>query len=85
MGATITLNCGGTVVPSGATIAAVSIDGGPETNVDLFAFNDTGDVLVYTSPTLATGNHTLQVRNTGTHNPSSVGTVTSIDRFNITP
>jgi hypothetical protein len=66
-------------------IAAVSIDGGAETNVDMYAAADAGDVLVYTSPALAAGTHTLRVRNTGTHNPNSTGTVVALDRFNITP
>jgi hypothetical protein len=64
-------------------IVAVSIDGGPEVNVDLYSPTDAGDVLVYTSPVLAAGAHTLKVRNTGTHNPASTGTRACIDRFDI--
>jgi hypothetical protein len=48
-------------------IAAVSIDGGAETNVDEYAAQDAGNVLAYTSPVLASGTHTFKVRNTGTH------------------
>jgi hypothetical protein len=66
-------------------IAAVSVDGGPETLVDMYSANDAGDALVYTSPTLGPGGHTLTVRNTGTHNPGSSGTIICIDRINITP
>jgi hypothetical protein len=64
-------------------IAAVSIDGGPETNVDMYSATDAGDVLVFTSPVLSAGTHTLKVRNTGTHDASSSGTVICIDRVDI--
>jgi hypothetical protein len=64
-------------------IAAISIDGGPETNVDLYSATDAGDVLVYTSAVLSPGTHTLKIRVTGTHNASSSGTIVSIDRFDI--
>lgn len=64
-------------------IAAVSIDGGPETNVDEYALRDAGDVLVYTSPRLASGAHTLKVRNTGTKDASSSGARVDIDRVDI--
>src|SRR5262249_45013123 len=66
-------------------IAAVSIDGGAETNVDLYSPTAAGDVLVYTSPVVPPGNHTFKVRNTGTHNPSSSGTRVAIDRFDSIP
>jgi hypothetical protein len=62
-------------------IAALSIDGGPETNVDLYSATDAGDVLVYTSPVLTAGTHTLKVRVTGTHDANSSGTIVCIDRF----
>jgi hypothetical protein len=64
-------------------IAAVSIDGGPETNVDEYASQDAGNVLVYTSPVLATGSHTFKVRNTGTHDANSSGARVDIDRVDI--
>jgi hypothetical protein len=64
-------------------IAAVSIDGGAETNVDLFSAADAGNVLVYTSPVLTAGAHTFKVRVTGTHDASSSGTIVCIDRFDI--
>jgi hypothetical protein len=64
-------------------IAAVSIDGGAETNVDEYAAQDAGDVLVYTSPVLAAGTHTLKLRNTGTHNASSTGIRVDVDRVEI--
>jgi hypothetical protein len=64
-------------------IAAVSIDGGPETSIDEYAAQDTGDVLVFTSQVLATGTHTLKVRNTGMKDSASAGTNVCIDRFDI--
>src|SRR5262249_17423614 len=64
-------------------IAAVSIDGGPETMIDEYAAQDAGNVLVYTSPTLTAGTHTFKVRNTGTHNASSSGIRVDIDRVDI--
>jgi hypothetical protein len=64
-------------------IAAVSIDGGPETNVDMYSATDAGDVLVFTSPVLTAGTHTLKVRVTGTHDASSSGTIVCIDRVDI--
>jgi hypothetical protein len=64
-------------------IAAVSLDGGPETTVDEYAAQDAGDVLAYTSPVLTAGTHTFKVRNTGTHNANSTGTRVDIDRVDI--
>jgi hypothetical protein len=61
----------------------VSIDGGPETNVDMYSATDAGNVLVFTSAVLTSGTHTLKVRNTGTHNANSGGTVICIDRVDI--
>lgn len=65
-------------------IAAVSIDGGAETNVDLYATAKAGDVLVWTSPALTAGTHTLRIRNTGNKNTSSSGTVVTLDRADVT-
>jgi hypothetical protein len=70
---------------AGSGVAAVRIDGGPETTVDTYAAQDAGDALVYTSSTLPLGSHTLAIRNTGTHNTSSSGTRIAIDRFEIVP
>jgi hypothetical protein len=64
-------------------IAAVSIDGGPETLIDEYGAQDAGNVLVYTSPVLSAGTHTFKVRNTGTHNASSTGFRVDIDRVDI--
>jgi hypothetical protein len=64
-------------------IAAVSIDGGTPRNIDEYAAQDAGDVLVFTSPILPSGTHTLKVVNTGTHNASSTGTRVDVDRVDI--
>jgi hypothetical protein len=61
-------------------IAAVSIDGGAETNVDFYSATRTGNVLLWTSPLLTQGTHTLKVRVTGTKNSSSGGTYVATDR-----
>jgi len=64
-------------------IAAVSVDGGPETLVDLYGPQQ-GNVLAYTSPPLANGTHILKVRVTGANNPASSNTYVTIDRVDIT-
>jgi hypothetical protein len=64
-------------------IAAVSIDGGPETTVDEYAAQDAGDVLVYASPALGSGTHSLEVRNTGTHDAARSGTRADVDRADV--
>ena len=61
-------------------IVGVSVDGGSETLVDLYASERAGNQLVWTSPTLSAGNHTLTIRVTGTQNASSSGTYGVIDR-----
>jgi O-glycosyl hydrolase len=61
-------------------IFAVSIDGGAETNVDLYAATRADQVLVWTSPNLTSGSHTVKVRVTGTKNASSTGAVIVADR-----
>ena len=65
-------------------IAAVSIDGGPETLVDLYSPSRIGDVLVWKSPVLSAGVHTLKIRVTGTKNPASSNYYVTIDRTEIT-
>jgi GH43 family beta-xylosidase len=66
-------------------IAAVSIDGGTEVNVDFYAATRSDNTLLWTSPMLAVGNHTLRVRVTGTRNASSSNTFVTGDRVDITP
>jgi hypothetical protein len=64
-------------------IAAVSIDGGTETSVDLYATGRQDEVLVFTSPVLANGDHILKVRVTGTRNTSAISSYVSVDRVEI--
>jgi hypothetical protein len=66
-------------------IFAVSIDGGAETNIDLYSATRVDQTLVWTSPTLSAGNHTVRVRVTGTRNASSSGNAIVADRVDITP
>ncbi|HEX6225194.1 MAG TPA: LamG-like jellyroll fold domain-containing protein [Chryseolinea sp.] len=62
-------------------IAAISIDGGPETLIDLYSSTEQ-HILVYTSPsTLAQGSHTVKIRATGTKNPASSNYWTIHDYF----
>ena len=65
--------------------AAISIDGGAETTVDLYSATRQGNQSVYTSAVLASGNHTLKVRVTGTKNASSSGVFVSPDRVVVSP
>lgn len=66
-------------------IAAFSIDGGAETDVDTYAATSTQDGLVYSTPTLSSANHTLKVRVTGLKNSKSSGIDVQADRIDIVP
>ena len=59
-------------------IAAVSIDGGPETLVDLYSATRQNYVSVYNS-SLVDGTHTIKIRVTGTKNSASTGTYVILD------
>jgi len=63
-----------------AGIVAISIDGGPETNVDAYSATRSAAGTVFTSPVLSSGSHTLRVRITGTKNAASSGSGFAIDR-----
>jgi len=63
-------------------IAAVSIDGGAETNVDLYSATATQQVKVWESITTADV-HTVKVRVTGTKNGSSSATYIGHDYFKV--
>jgi mannan endo-1,4-beta-mannosidase len=65
-------------------IAAVSIDGAPESTVDLYRATRAEQQALFTSPVLAAGSHTVRVRVTGTRNAASTGTVVTADRIDIT-
>lgn len=64
-------------------IGAVSIDGGPEINVDFYGPARTGNVLLWTSPTLASGSHTFKLRVTGTHSAAATDNFVVPDRVDI--
>ena len=54
-------------------IAAFSIDGGAETDVDLYAPKQADNLVIFSTPLLKEKNHTLKVRVTGLKNPASFG------------
>lgn len=64
-------------------IAGVSIDNGPETLVDFYAAARQGKQVVYTSPVLSTGPHTIKVRATGTRNGSATDTFITVDAIDV--
>lgn len=64
-------------------IGAVSIDGGPETNIDQYATSRSDNLVLYTSPALTLGQHTLKVRVTGTKNSSASDYWVTADRVDI--
>jgi hypothetical protein len=64
-------------------IAAFSIDNGPAVNVDCYASTRRDEVLLYTSPMLIQGPHTLTVKVTGTKNANSTGFNLVADRVAI--
>ena len=64
-------------------IAAVSVDGGAETLIDTYSAARKDDVLLWSSPVLTSGNHTLKVRNTGLKNASSSGNFVVGDRVDV--
>jgi hypothetical protein len=64
-------------------IAAVSIDGGAETNVDLYSATTIQQVKVWESTTLTQDVHLVKVRVTGTKNGSSTGNYIGHDYFKV--
>lgn len=64
-------------------IAAISVDGGEETMVDLYSPSTTPSAPMYTTPILPYGIHTLKVRVTGDKNSNSEYNWVNIDRFDI--
>ena len=68
------------VTDPGHGIGAVSLDGGAPTDVDFYSATRTGDVSLWTSPSVADGNHTFTLTWTGRKNAASTGTALSVDR-----
>ena len=64
-------------------IAAFSIDGGEETEVDLYSKDRLYDQLVYEGNNLSDGSHTLSVRVTGKKNAASSDTVVVADKIQV--
>jgi endoglucanase len=64
-------------------IAAVSVDGGPESDVDLYDATRVDQALVFTTTTLANATHTVRVRVTGRKNPASSESIVNADRVDI--
>jgi O-glycosyl hydrolase len=64
-------------------IAAFSVDGGPETDVDLYAPARADNQLTFVTPTLARGPHTIQVRVTALKNYNALDTIVRADRIDV--
>jgi len=64
-------------------IAAVSIDGGAEVDVDFYGTSRQDNTLLWTSALLTSGAHTLKVRVTGRKNASSGGLWFNADRVDV--
>jgi hypothetical protein len=62
---------------------AVKIDGGAETTIDFFNASLIGDQLLWTSPLLSYGTHTLSMRVTGSKNSGSTGYAVMLDRVGV--
>jgi galactosylceramidase len=67
-------------INSNEGIAAVSIDGGAETMVDLYAAARQDNVPYFKSSILPYGSHSLRIRVTGKRNPSSTANIITVDR-----
>lgn len=86
-GSTATLTFVGTAIALHAVrdtdqgIMTVSVDGGAPTPVDDYAPTRDASGIVWVSPTLAEGSHTITVTVTGTRNPASTGDTIALDSF----
>jgi hypothetical protein len=69
---------------NGNGIVAFSINNGAETLVDTYTPSRSDQVLLWTSPVLPAGTHTLKVRVTGTKNASSTDFYVTADKVEIT-
>lgn len=63
-----------------AGIVGISVDGGAETMVDLYASVRADNALLYTTPNLNAGEHTFKIRLTGTKNPAATAAAAAVDR-----
>jgi hypothetical protein len=73
------------VVDTNEGIGDVSVDGGAATEIDFYAHSRAGDTLVWQSPLLAPGSHTVTLRVSGTRNPQSSANLIALDRAEVRP
>jgi hypothetical protein len=66
-------------------IASFSVDGGAETDVDLYATSRTDNELIYATPSLLSGPHSLKVRVSGLKNASATNVIVQADRVDVVP
>ena len=64
-------------------IMTISVDGGAPTSVDDYAATRLASGVVWTSPTLSSGSHSITITVTGTKNASSSGTTIAIDSVDV--
>lgn len=65
-------------------IAKVSVDGGTETTVDLYAATRADQVALFTRAGLTNAAHTVTFRATGTHSSASSDNIVSVDKIDAT-
>ena len=70
------------IVEANHGIGAISLDGGPETTVDEY-YTQRESRLLWESPPLGDGEHTVSLRATGHMNPLSRYIWTTVDRFEV--
>ncbi|WP_329171880.1 beta-xylosidase [Streptomyces sp. NBC_01477] len=66
-------------------IMSLSVDGGAPVTVDNYAASRNASGVVWTSPQLTAGPHTLTITDTGQRNGASGGTNIALDRADVTP
>ena len=86
--ATVNVLCAKVDVAEGTELdqemIAVSVDGGTETVVDDYSPTRNASGVVWTSPVLASGAHTLRIRVTGNRNPAGSGYNVAVDSVDVT-
>jgi O-glycosyl hydrolase len=71
------------VVDTNEGIGDVSVDGGTPAEIDFYAHSRAGDALVWQSPLLASGTHTVTLQVSGTRNPQSSANLIALDRAEV--
>jgi hypothetical protein len=66
-------------------IMGISVDGGSPTVVDDYSPTRIASGVVWTSPTLSEGNHTITITCLGTHDGASSGNNIALDSVDIMP